>query len=78
MPLIDPVTMGSGGKDWKSLLLGKNLSDSASSETSFAKKDLPKEHRVLEPNSMKTMDHRPDRLNVHVDDKGIVRDVSHG
>ena len=27
----------------------------------FAKKDLPKEHRVLGPNDMATMDHKPER-----------------
>ena len=28
---------------------------------SFAKQDLPKEHRVLEPGSMTTQDFNPDR-----------------
>lgn len=65
------------GEDWKTKLMGKSLGDSHSS-TTFAKKDLPKEHRVLGENSMKTMDHRPERLNVHVDDKGVVKGVSHG
>jgi hypothetical protein len=63
--------------DWKTKLLGKSLGNDHT-ESTFAKKDLPKEHRVLEENSMKTMDHKPERLNVHVDGKGVVRDVSHG
>lgn len=45
---------------------------------SFAKKDLPKTHRVLGPDDMKSMDHNPDRLNVHVDHDGTVRDVTYG
>ena len=28
---------------------------------SFAKQDLPKEHRVLEPGAMTTQDYNPDR-----------------
>lgn len=44
----------------------------------FAKNDLPKEHRVLQPDSMKTMDHKPDRLNVHVGEDGTVQKVTHG
>jgi hypothetical protein len=69
--------MSSGSSDWKTKLLGKTLGDSHT-ETSFARNELPKETRVLQPDAMKTMDHKPDRLNVHVDDKGVVRDVSHG
>ncbi|KAH9870647.1 hypothetical protein IAQ61_006125 [Plenodomus lingam] len=44
----------------------------------FAKADLPKEHRVLKPDSMSTMDHKPERLNVHVDEEGTVKKVTHG
>ncbi len=69
--------MSSGSSDWKTKLLGKTLGDNHT-ETSFARNELPKEHRVLQPDAMKTMDHKPERLNVHVDDKGVVRDVSQG
>lgn len=44
----------------------------------FAKQDLPQQHRVLQPDSMKTMDYRPERLNIHVDEEGTVRDVKFG
>lgn len=44
----------------------------------FAKTDLPKEHRVLKPDSMQTMDFKPDRLNIHVGDDGVVNKVSKG
>ena len=44
----------------------------------FAKEDLPKEHRVVNDDSMMTMDHNPKRMNVHTDDDGTVRDVKFG
>lgn len=44
----------------------------------FAKKDLPEQHRVLQPDSMKTMDFRPERLNIHVDEEGTVKNVQYG
>jgi hypothetical protein len=44
----------------------------------FAKADLPQQHRVLKPDSMKTMDFQPERLNVHVDDDGTVKNVTKG
>jgi hypothetical protein len=44
----------------------------------FAKSDLPQEHRVLKPDMMQTMDFKPDRLNVHVDDDGTVKKVTKG
>lgn len=44
----------------------------------FAKQDLPKEHRVLQPGSMSTMDHRPERLNIHVGEDGTVQNVRYG
>ena len=86
MPLIpdsmNPLTSSnnsSGGntQDWTTKLMGKTLSDSHSN-TSFAKKDLPSGHRVLGENDMATMDHKPDRLNVHVGQDGTVRKVTHG
>ena len=36
---------------------------------SFAKQDLPKEHRVLEPGSMTTQDFNPDRYVPLVSDR---------
>lgn len=80
MPLIDPVTMskgGSGQNDWMSKLIGKKLGDT-NDQISFAKKDLPENHRVVEEGSMNTMDHKPDRMNVHVDKEGIVKQIKWG
>jgi hypothetical protein len=33
---------------------------------------------VLKPDSMSTMDHKPERLNIHVDEEGTVKKVNHG
>jgi hypothetical protein len=44
----------------------------------FAKKDLPKEHRVVQAGGMSTMDFKPDRVNVHVGDDGTVHKVTKG
>ncbi|KAF1837566.1 hypothetical protein BDW02DRAFT_118443 [Decorospora gaudefroyi] len=80
MPLVVPGLQskdGNSSDDWMSKLMGKKLGDQHD-ETTFAKMDLPKEHRVLKPDSMKTMDHKPERLNVHVDEDGTVKKVTHG
>ena len=34
--------------------------------------DATRPYRIIPPNSAVTMDHRPDRLNVDVDDKGVI------
>ncbi|KIX04593.1 uncharacterized protein Z518_05463 [Rhinocladiella mackenziei CBS 650.93] len=63
MPLVVP---GINSKDssstesWMSKLMGKKLTETHG-ETSFAKKDLPKNHRVVGEGGMMTMDHNPDR-----------------
>lgn len=49
----------------------------------FAEQDvvlesLPGSVRVLRPNAVATMDMRPDRINLHVDDGGIIHRVSCG
>ncbi|EOA82266.1 hypothetical protein ACJQWK_05540 [Exserohilum turcicum] len=80
MPLVVPGLQskdGNGSDDWMSKLMGKKLGDQHD-EVTFAKADLPKEHRILKPDSMKTMDHKPERLNVHVDEDGTVKDITHG
>ncbi|KAJ5794218.1 Proteinase inhibitor I78 [Penicillium paradoxum] len=79
MPLVVPgINTSMGDKsEWINKLMGKTISDT-SNETNFAKKDLPECHRVLKPDDMKTMDHNPNRLNVHVDGEGAVRDVNFG
>jgi len=80
MPLVVPGLMSKGGdktSDWQNKLLGKKIGDS-SDEITFAKKDLPEKHRVVKEGDMVTMDHDPDRLNIHVADDGTVNKVTHG
>ncbi|MCJ1226984.1 hypothetical protein MMC12_003639 [Toensbergia leucococca] len=70
MPLVVPG-INSGGNnqqsEWMNKLMGKKLTDSTSDNTSFAKQDLPKEHRVVEPDSMVTQDFNKDRCACSVD-----------
>ncbi|KAL1607843.1 hypothetical protein SLS60_002781 [Paraconiothyrium brasiliense] len=80
MPLVVPGIQSTGGpqiEEWTNKLMGKKLGDNHD-EVTFAKQDLPQEHRVLQPDSMSTMDHKPDRLNVHVDEQGTVKNVRYG
>ncbi|PGH15599.1 hypothetical protein AJ79_02381 [Helicocarpus griseus UAMH5409] len=78
MPLVVPNVSNDDKADWAAKLLGKKLTDSASDNVSFAKKDLPPSHRVLKPGDMTTMDFKPDRLNVHVNEDGTVTNVKYG
>jgi len=80
MPLVVPGiqnTSGGDSADWQSKLMGKKLGDNHD-EITFAKSDLPKQHRVIQPGSMSTMDHNPDRVNIHVDEQGTVKKVVNG
>ncbi|KAK2067633.1 hypothetical protein P8C59_001355 [Phyllachora maydis] len=81
MPLVVPGISGNPGdktEAWTNKLVGKKLGDEPSNETTFAKTDLPKETRVVEPGMMVTKDHNPERLNVHLKEDGTVSHVSHG
>ncbi|KAI8629499.1 hypothetical protein F5Y19DRAFT_84035 [Xylariaceae sp. FL1651] len=82
MPLVIPGITDNSSKDktqdWTDKLVGKTLSDDSTTSTSFCKKDLPKQCRVIEPGMMVTKDHNPDRLNIHVKDDGTVSHVQHG
>ncbi|PGH27374.1 hypothetical protein AJ80_00852 [Polytolypa hystricis UAMH7299] len=78
MPLVVPQISADDKADWASKLLGKKLTENTTDTISFATKDLPKEHRVVEPGMMVTMDHKPDRLNVHVNEDGTVTEVKYG
>jgi hypothetical protein len=64
MPLVVPGLQSKDGdktSDWMNKLMGKKIGNS-SDEITFAKKDLPKEHRVVKDGDMLSMDHKPDRL----------------
>jgi hypothetical protein len=64
MPLVVPGITGGANNadDWTTKLMGKKLTDSTSDHSSFSKKDLPANHRVIEGGSAMTMDYKPDRL----------------
>ncbi|RDA87458.1 hypothetical protein CP532_2785 [Ophiocordyceps camponoti-leonardi (nom. inval.)] len=81
MPLVVPgVTSvaANSTEEWQNKLVGKKLSETETNETEFCKKDLPKEHRIISPGTMVTKDHNENRLNVHLDDEGVVSHVLHG
>ncbi|KAI7907895.1 uncharacterized protein BX663DRAFT_492325 [Cokeromyces recurvatus] len=68
---------------WRDMLIGKVILND-DEETALnageyiRKKDLPNPHRVLPPNSVKTMDFRPERLNIRVDHTMRVTGVNYG
>ncbi|KAH6676897.1 hypothetical protein F5X68DRAFT_213585 [Plectosphaerella plurivora] len=82
MPLVVPGIQTNTGDEktdeWTNKLVGKKLHDEESNETCFCKKDLPEEHRIIEPGMMVTKDYKPNRLNVHVNEDGTVSHVQHG
>ncbi|AEO67200.1 uncharacterized protein THITE_2116039 [Thermothielavioides terrestris NRRL 8126] len=83
MPLVVPgITVDNmlddKTQEWMMKLAGKTLSDGPSSETTFCKRDLPQETRVIEPGAMVTKDFKPERLNVHLKEDGTVSHVTHG
>lgn len=47
-------------------------------QQAFCKRDLPQPSRVIKPGMMVTRDFKEDRLNVHVNDNGIVSHVTYG
>ncbi|KAL2120285.1 hypothetical protein VTJ04DRAFT_4311 [Mycothermus thermophilus] len=83
MPLVVPgVTADNLGDDqiqeWANKLVGKTISDTPSSETTFCRTELPQESRVIPPGAIVTKDYRPNRLNVHVTEDGTVTHVTKG
>ncbi|KAE9376696.1 hypothetical protein N431DRAFT_479870 [Stipitochalara longipes BDJ] len=80
MPLVVPGITSGGDKsktdEWTQKLVGKKIGENHDA-TTFAKTDLPKETRVIEPGMMVTKDFKPDRLNVHLADDGTVSHVDH-
>ncbi|KAK4191924.1 hypothetical protein QBC35DRAFT_485091 [Podospora australis] len=82
MPLVVPGVTANNldekTQEWTNKLVGKTISDDQSNETCFCKKDLPEQHRVIQPGMMVTKDFQPERLNVHVNEDGTVSHVSHG
>ncbi|PBP16223.1 translation machinery-associated protein 20 [Diplocarpon rosae] len=64
MPLVVPGIMSGGEQnktdEWTNKLVGKKLGES-SDEVTFARSELPKETRIIEPGSMVTKDFKPER-----------------
>ncbi|KAJ1945597.1 hypothetical protein FBU59_002261 [Linderina macrospora] len=66
---------------WKGKLIGKKFIEDASlissiGEKEFTEEQLPKSRRILKgENVAMTMDFRPDRINVRLDDNGVCVDV---
>ncbi|MCJ1311493.1 hypothetical protein MMC25_005165 [Agyrium rufum] len=78
MPLVVPgITNADDSKqsEWMNKLVGKKISEDKTDVNFFAKKDLPTEHRIIEPGSMSTMDMNPNRMNIHVGEDGTVQKV---
>ncbi|KAK9382128.1 uncharacterized protein V2V93DRAFT_366512 [Kockiozyma suomiensis] len=64
---------------WSNKLVGKKITNSGpSSDTSFPESELPNPSRVIKPGMLTTMDFRPERINVTVDESGIVKHVRTG
>ncbi|OAA54656.1 Proteinase inhibitor I78 [Cordyceps fumosorosea ARSEF 2679] len=81
MPLVLPnQNPGPSTKteEWQNKLVGKTLNETATNETNFCKRDLPEFTRIIKPGSVITKDLREDRLNVHVEEDGVVTHVYHG
>ncbi|RFU32171.1 hypothetical protein B7463_g4180, partial [Scytalidium lignicola] len=80
MPLIVPGINSKGGDaktdEWRNKLVGKKLGES-SDATTFARAELPKETRVIQPGEMVTKDFNPNRMNVHLSEDGTVAHVDH-
>ncbi|OAA65670.1 hypothetical protein SPI_02457 [Niveomyces insectorum RCEF 264] len=83
MPLVVPgVTVDNLGdqetQKWISELVGKTLTDGPSSETAFSKAKLPPNTEVINSLSGVSHEYKKDRLNVVLNEDGIVVDVRSG
>ncbi|TQV93782.1 peptidase inhibitor i78 family domain-containing protein [Cordyceps javanica] len=83
MPLVLPnqnpdASANSKTEEWQNKLVGKTVTETATNETNFCKRDLPQQTRIIEPGTIVTKDFVEDRLNVHVEKDGVVTHVYHG
>ncbi|KAJ1956460.1 hypothetical protein GGI12_005302 [Dipsacomyces acuminosporus] len=64
---------------WSAKLVGKKLikgNQVAASDSEFSEASLPQPRRILHgEHAVMTMDFRPERINVRVDDQGICTEV---
>ncbi|RKF82726.1 Inhibitor I78 superfamily [Golovinomyces cichoracearum] len=61
---------------WTVMLVGKKIGNSHEKDE-FPKSDLPENSRIITADSMTTMDYNPDRLNVYLDETGVVTRVTY-
>lgn len=66
--------------DDRSELIDSRAPDSKQSDkqTEVRHSELPEGTRVIGPDTMVTMDYRPDRWNLHVDENNVVKKVKQG
>ncbi|KAF2862698.1 hypothetical protein K470DRAFT_242595 [Piedraia hortae CBS 480.64] len=85
MPLVVPGLQNSASassqnnaEEWMNRLAGKTLGDK-SDETTFARSELPKSHRVVKQGQdFSQTDHDAERINIVTDDNGVVMKVTSG
>ncbi|KAK9315896.1 hypothetical protein V1522DRAFT_404942 [Lipomyces starkeyi] len=66
-------------KQWHEKLVGKKIVETGdANDRQFPKTQLPDASRVIRPGSLVTMDFRPERINVTVDNDGTVLHVRTG
>ncbi|KAI9222265.1 hypothetical protein BC828DRAFT_378816 [Blastocladiella britannica] len=65
---------------WREKLIGKTIVDGSAADdaASISRESLPRDSRVISPGKLVTLDFRPQRLNVELDDEGKVRQVHLG
>ncbi|RKF60740.1 hypothetical protein OnM2_048080 [Erysiphe neolycopersici] len=61
-------------EEWTKKLVGKKIGDKHD-DTTFDRADLPKLHRIIEPNRPMTFEYRPDRLTIYVTEEHVVTKV---
>jgi len=61
-------------------LIGKKLKaeEETSDENSFTTKDIPGPYRFIRPSEMSSLDYRPDRFLIYLDDNDVAVDVHYG
>ncbi|EEB05423.2 hypothetical protein SJAG_00437 [Schizosaccharomyces japonicus yFS275] len=40
--------------------------------------ELPPYHRIISPGAMVTKDYRPERINIHITENGLIKQITHG
>ncbi|KAI5855837.1 hypothetical protein BZA05DRAFT_442518 [Tricharina praecox] len=67
-----PPEVRAKNQEWESKFKGKDMT------AAEMKAELPPVHRVVKPGMMMTRDFVENRVNVHVDEKGVCTHCTHG